>query len=274
MEGLCGAGSPFGYEERKGVMDLGLNKRVAIVTGSSQGIGRAAALSFAAEGARVAVTYYRERGRAEAVVRQIAAEGGEALSRPLDLTRPETVGEVAQAVLERWGRIDVLVNNAVTYPKHHSWEAPPFEELVDADWLAYFRANVEGHVAAIQAVLPSMRERGWGRIVNVSSGVAEDGLPGLSSYGAAKASLHGLTRTLCRELGPAGILVNVVMPGPTLTERMSARLPPQARRLREQRYPIRRLLPPEEVVPTIVFLCSGANTAVTGEMIRASGGRP
>jgi 3-oxoacyl-[acyl-carrier protein] reductase len=119
-----------------------------------------------------------------------------------------------------------------------------------------------------------MRTQGWGRIVNVSSGVAEDGFPGLSSYGAAKASLHGLTRTLCKELGPAGILINVVMPGPTLTERMSARLEPAVKQQRAQASPIRRLLPPEEVVPTIVFLSSAANTAVTGEMIRASGGRP
>ena len=91
----------------------------------------------------------------------------------------------------------------------------------------------------------------------MSSVVAEDGVPGLSSYGAAKASLHGLTRTLCKELGPAGILVNVVMPGTTLTERMSASLPDAARRRREEASPIQRLLPPEEVVPMIVFLCGG-----------------
>jgi NAD(P)-dependent dehydrogenase (short-subunit alcohol dehydrogenase family) len=150
-------------------------------------------------------------------------------------------------VLERRGRVDVLVNNAVTYAKHRSWEAPPFEELPAADWQAHFRAIAEGPFAAIQAVLPSMRSHGWGRIVNVSSGVAEDGVPGLSSYGAAKASLHGLTRTLCKELGPAGILINVVLPGTALTERMSASLPAAARKQREQASPARRLLPPEEV---------------------------
>ena len=124
----------------------------------------------------------------------------------------------------------------------------------------------------MQAVLPSMRARGWGRIVNVSSGVAVDGVPGTGPYAAAKASLHGLTRTLSKELGPAGILVNVVMPGVTLTERMAAGLPPALREQREQQSAIRRLLPPEEVVPTILFLCSAANTAVTGEVVRASGG--
>jgi 3-oxoacyl-[acyl-carrier protein] reductase len=95
---------------------------------------------------------------------------------------------------------------------------------------------------------------------------------GSAPYAAPKASLHGLTRTLSKELGPAGILVNVVMPGPTLTERMLALLPAAARAQRESASPIRRLLPPEEVAPTIAFLCSAANTAITGEIIRASGG--
>jgi 3-oxoacyl-[acyl-carrier protein] reductase len=117
-----------------------------------------------------------------------------------------------------------------------------------------------------------MRARGWGRIVNVSSGVAVDGVPGTGPYGAAKAAMHGLTRTLAKELGPVGILVNVAMPGVTLTERMADALPPAIREQRASTSPIRRLLAPEEVVPTIAFLCSAANTAVTGEIIRASGG--
>jgi 3-oxoacyl-[acyl-carrier protein] reductase len=108
--------------------------------------------------------------------------------------------------------------------------------------------------------------------VNISSGIAVDGFAGSGPYAAAKAALHGLTRTLCKELGPAGILVNVVMPGLTLTERNAARLPAELRAQVEQNSPIRRVLPPEEVAPMIVFLCSAANTAVTGEIIRASGG--
>jgi len=260
------AGKEFGVE-------LGLTGRVALVTGSSQGIGRAAALGFAAEGARVGVTYHRERERAEAVVEEIAASGGQAEAVHLDLGSPETISAAARSVLDRWGRIDVLVNNAVMWGARHPWDAPPFEDLPAQEWQTHFRANAEGPFAAIQAVLPAMRSQEWGRIVNVSSGVAEDGVPGSGAYGAAKASLHGLTRTLCKELGPAGILVNVVIPGITLTERMTAALPPTVRHQREQASPIRRLLPPEEVTPTIVFLCSAANTAVTGEIIRASGGR-
>lgn len=253
-------------------MDLDLKGRVALVTGSSQGIGKAAAVLLGTEGARVGVTYYQHRDKATAVVEQIERAGSQALVVPLDLAEIESVQAAARAVLDRWGRIDILVNNAVQWPSRPPWETPPFEDLPAAEWRPFLRAHTEGPYAAIQAVLPSMRAQGWGRIVNVSSGVAVDGVPGAGPYAAAKAALHGLTRTLSKELGPAGILVNVVMPGVTLTERMAAALPAAVRQQREQASPIRRLLPPEEVVPTIVFLCSGANTAVTGEVIRASGG--
>src|SRR5262249_61278070 len=103
------------------------------------------------------------------------------------------------------------------------------EALPADEWQDLLRVNIEGAYAATQAAVPSMRSRGWGRIVNVSSGVAVDGVPGTGPYAAAKAALHGLTRTLAKELGPDGILVNVVMPGLTLTERNAAELPAAAR---------------------------------------------
>jgi NAD(P)-dependent dehydrogenase (short-subunit alcohol dehydrogenase family) len=113
---------------------------------------------------------------------------------------------------------------------------------------------------------------GFGRIVSISSGVAADGFPGTAPYGAAKAALHGLTKTLSKELAPAGILVNVVMPGLRRTERMVARLPTQALELSAQASPLRRLPGPDEVATAIVYLCSGANTAITGEIVRVGGG--
>jgi 3-oxoacyl-[acyl-carrier protein] reductase len=117
-----------------------------------------------------------------------------------------------------------------------------------------------------------VRSRGWGRIVNVSSIAAADGAPGAGPYAAAKAGLHGLTRSLARELGPAGILANAVMPGPTMTARALTVIPGAQQEALARMTPIGLLLGPEDVAPLIVYLCSALNTAVTGEVIRASGG--
>jgi len=253
-------------------MDLGLKERVALVTGSSRGIGRAVVRLFAREGARVAITYHSDRPRADAVADEIRDAGGDALVVPLDLAAPESIHAAVAAVLERWGRADILVNNAVAWGTRLPWEVTAFERLPAEEWRPLVHANIDGAVAAIQAVLPSMRARGWGRIVNVSSGIAVDGMAGAGPYAAAKAALHGLTRTLAKELGPAGILANVVMPGLTLTERAVELIPAARREQAAQASPIRRLLRPDEVAPTIVFLCSAVNSAITGEIVRASGG--
>ena len=253
-------------------MDFGLAGRVAVVTGGSQGIGRATALLLGMEGAHVAVTYHREHGKAMAVVNEIERCGSEALATHLDLGSAASVTGAVGAALERWGQVDVLVNNAVYWGDQAPWEAPLFEELSAEKWTTYFRLNFEGAYSAVQAVLPSMRGHGFGRIVNVSSGVAVDGFPGSAPYGAAKAALHGLTKTLSKELAPVGILVNVVVPSATRTERMVTQLPAQVLEMSERASPLRRLPSPEEVAATIVFLCSGANTAVTGEVLRVGGG--
>lgn len=255
-------------------MDLGLQKRAALVTGGSQGIGKEVALQLAAEGARVALTYRSEREKAREVVREIEGRGGEALALELDLGSVESVKAAVAATLARFEQIDVLVNNAVRWSERLPWEAPRFEDIPLAEWQGVIHDNIDGAFAAIQAVVPSMRARGWGRIVNISSGVALDGVVGAGPYGAAKAALHGLTSVLARELGPHGILTNVVAPGLTLTDKVNTRVSPEFVAQRGKAYPVGRLLRSEEVAPTIVFLCSAANTAVTGEIIRASGGRP
>ena len=133
------------------------------------------------------------------------------------------------------------------------------------------RGNLEGAHLAIQAVLPSMRRNQWGRIVNVSSAVAADGYPGAATYGAAKAGLHGMTRTLAKELAPYGILTNVVMPGLTLTESVRQSMPEMVEQAAKLS-PIRHVPSPEEVASVIVFVASAANTTINGEVIRANGG--
>ncbi len=247
-------------------MDLQLENRVALVTGGSRGIGRAASLLLAREGARVALTY---RSRAEDAAAVVAEAGDRAMAVPLDLTDPVSIRAAVTAVLDRWGRIDLLVGNALDTLGLSLWPPVPFEDQAAA---GFFRANIDGPYAVAQAVVPTMRAQGFGRIVLVSGTSGADGQPYAAALAAAKAALHGLTKSLAKELGPDGVLVNAVLPGTTLTEHLTAVLPAAARAARAERSPIRRLLGPEEVAPTVAFLGSPANTAVTGELVRVSGG--
>jgi NAD(P)-dependent dehydrogenase (short-subunit alcohol dehydrogenase family) len=252
-------------------MDLQLKGRVALVTGGSQGIGEHVVRMLAAEGCKVAFTYRQGRERADKIVADL---GADVICLPLDLQDLATVDAVADAVLARWGSIDILVNNAVKWADRMPGQAPRFEDLDRKDWLADIHANVDAAYLFAQRAVPSMRKSGWGRIVNLSSGVALDGVPGASPYATAKAGVIGLSNVLARELGPAGILCNVVVPGLTLTDRIASHITPEMKAQRGKAYPVGRLLTADEVAPTIVFLVSGLNTAVTGETIRASGGRP
>jgi 3-oxoacyl-[acyl-carrier protein] reductase len=251
-------------------MDLGLKGRVALITGSSRGIGRATAETFAREGAAVAVTYHTQRERAEAAAAAIRERGGEAMVTRLDISSDQSIRDAVDAVAARWDRIDILVNNAV-HGSERVVVQGPFEEVPSGQWRDLLRGNFEGAHLAIMAVLPYMRRNRWGRIVNVSSAVAADGYPGGATYGAAKAALHGLTRTLARELAPQGILTNVVMPGLTQTE-MVLNSMPQIIEQTTKVSPIRHVPTPEEVASVIVFVASGANTTINGEVIRANGG--
>jgi 3-oxoacyl-[acyl-carrier protein] reductase len=253
-------------------VNLELKGRVALVTGSSAGIGRATALQFAAEGASVMVTYRRNRDAAEATATAIRAMGAEAAVAALDLADPDSITETVRGVLDRWGRIDVLVNNAVEFVMT-SDASRLFEEVPPEAWQQPLRANLEGAMWATQSVVPAMRRQGWGRIVSISSVAVSDGFLGFSWYAMAKAALHGFTRTLAKEIGPEGILVNIVMPGGTLTERIRDELTPERLHMQASSLPIRRLPMPDEVARIVVFLCSSANTVMTGEIVRVSGGR-
>ncbi len=191
----------------------------------------------------------------------------------LDLGERDFIRAAVDAVVERWGGIEVLVANAVEWGAPPSaWNSPRFEELPRERWERMLRISVDGVFHTIQAALPSMRERGWGRIVMLSSGVVEYGMPGGGAYGAAKAALHGLSRTLARELGPSGILVNIVMPGLVLTERNLRVIPENVRETVAAESPSGRLSTPEEVASSIVFLASKANGNTTGEILRVAGG--
>jgi len=253
-------------------MDLGLRGRVVLVTGSSQGIGRAAAILFAQEGARVAITYRSNRDKAESSASMARGFGAEAIVVPFDLASEQSIRAAVDCVVDRWGRVDVLVNNAVQWASESDAEGAPFNEQSFGAVRSQLRVNVEGTLAITHAAIACMRQNRWGRIVSVSSGLAIRGCTGSAGYSAAKSALHGMTRSLFAELAPEGILVNVVMAGLTLTERvktsMSARLLKQA----ASSSPLRRLPAPEEVASTIVFLASAANTTINGEILLSSGG--
>jgi NAD(P)-dependent dehydrogenase (short-subunit alcohol dehydrogenase family) len=252
-------------------MDLGLQNRVVLVTGSSSGIGRATALAFGREGARVGITYRSHLTQAEETARLVIETGGQAVVIPYDLASEESITQAVETIVQRWGGIDVLVNNAVQWGSLEDM-GKRFEEVPASSWRPMLDLSLAGVYHTLQHVVPLMRARGWGRIVNISSNIAEDGLPGTGAYAAAKAGLHGLTRVLAHELGPVGVLSNVVMPGFTLTERNRDLFPQHMQAAVAKQTPTGRLTRPEDVAALIVFLGSAANGHVNGEAIRCTGG--
>lgn len=253
-------------------MKIELNEKVVIVTGSSSGIGRAIARQFGSEGARVVVTYHSDKKGAGETATGITELGGEAMTVRYDLTDDESIEAALEHVGTEWGGVDILVNNAVVWAQTPPGEAPRFEHLDPVDWRHLIRGNLEGVFLTTQRVVPYMKARGGGRIVNISSTIAQDGLPGSAPYASAKAGILGLTTTLAAELGPDGILTNAVLPGITLTERGQAAIPSSVQESVAAETPTNRLTSPEEVADLVVFLASERNGHINGESIRVTGG--
>ena len=249
-------------------MNLGLRDRVIFVTGASSGIGRATALAFAAEGARIAVGYHAHGDLADAVVDAALSRGAlDAIPVPLDLSEHATLEAAVGTVHKRLGPIEVLVNNAVRWPV---WQGPDelFEDVPAQRFVESVAGNLVGPYLLAQKAVADMRRLGWGRIVHVSTGLVEDGFPANVAYGAAKSGLHGMTRFMSRELARAGILTNLVMAGFTPGDK---RLPPEVLALAANVAATKRVTQPDEVARTIVFLCSVTNTNMTGEFVRVDG---
>lgn len=245
-----------------------LRGKVAVVTGSGQGIGRGIALVYAREGAHVVVAELKEH-RARRTAEEIEAEGGSALALPVDVARREQVEAMVARTVERFGRIDVLVNNAQGMHAHK-----PLEEITDEDFDVFLISGLKGTFWAMQAVFPHMRDQGGGRIINFVSLNALTGAPGLADYNATKGAIAALSRTAAREWGKHNILVNCIAPGAISKRTLEffERNPQMAEYVREQR-PLGRLADPEkDLAPVAVFLASDDGHFVTGQTYFVDGG--
>jgi len=244
-----------------------LANTVAVITGTALGIGAETARTFGREGARVAMLDIDGAGNAK-VAETVREAGGDPLALTCDVTSSAAVRAAVDAVMSRWGRIDLLVNNAGGFAVMR-----PTEEIPDEEWEAIFRFNVTSAFLCTKAVLPIMKRQRSGRIVNLASIVARAGAVQVTShYAAAKSAIVGFTRHLALEVGPFGITVNAVAPGTVLTDRVRAVRTPEATQALADRVPLRRLGEPADIADVILFLASGSARWITGAVLDVNGG--
>ena len=243
---------------------MSLKGKVALVTGASRGIGRAVALALATTGAQVAVNFVNRRDAAMAVRKEIQMLGQESLPVQADVAAKQDVERMISRVLDHFGQIDILVNNATLH------RGGKVHRLPESDWESVMDSCLRGAFHCCQQVVPHMMTQRSGRIINVSSIMGRIGWPGDTAYGAAKAGLVGFTRSLAKEVAPHGITANVVMPGYIDTD-MTSGLTPRSKDLMVSRIPLGRAGQPEEVAEVVTFLASQA-AYVTGAVYVVDGG--
>jgi 3-oxoacyl-[acyl-carrier protein] reductase len=248
------------------VSPFDLTGRVAIVTGAAGGLGQGICPSLAAAGAAVACVD-RDGGRAEEIARRISDAGGRALALEYDVSDPASVTSMVERVVAELGGVDVLVNNAAIYPRRE------WTEITPEEWDQVLGTNLRGYFLCARAVFDAMRERGGGRIVNLSSVTFFVGLSHLLDYVSSKGGVIGLTRALAREVGPAGMTVNAIAPGafPTDAEKIHPN-PEQYEQWVLDQQSLKRRGTPEDVGNLVVFLASDAASFITGQTIVIDGG--
>ena len=242
-----------------------LEGQIAIVTGAARGIGLAIARRLAREGAGV-VVFDRDAEGAVRAAHELCSEGANATPQAVDVTVEEAVRGAVDGVVSVHGRVDVLVNNAGIYP--HT----PFEELTFPEWRRVLATNLDSVFLCSHAVFPTMKARGYGRIVNISSAAFHVGEAGLTHYVASKGGVIGFTRALALAGGCHGITVNAVTPGFIETDMTAAHVQGDAREALVKQIPLGRIGKPEDVAEAVRFLVSEAASYVTGQVVRVNGG--
>lgn len=239
--------------------------KVALVTGASRGIGRAIALSLASDGLAVAVHYDKSADAAAKVVLEITESGGTAIAFQGNLASPEVPADLVARVKSQLGSIDILVNNAAVMTDGS------IAEMSDEMWDETIAVNLSAVFKLTRACIPAMVENKWGRIISISSQVAQTGSANHAHYSATKASLLGFTYSAAKELGASGITANVVLPGRIETDMISVR---SVGRMDEwmSQTPLGRLGKPEEVAGVVTFLASVESSYITGAAINVNGG--
>jgi 3-oxoacyl-[acyl-carrier protein] reductase len=251
-------------------MNRRLEGRVAIVTGGGHGIGKAYAMRLASEGAKIVIAEIDEKA-ARAVAEELEAAGSEAIAVRTDVSDPASVEQLAAAAVERFGRIDVLVNNAAifaTIPMSRS----PFDQITIDEWDRMMSVNVKGTWLASRAVIPQMRKQGYGKIINVSSSTALKGSPSRIHYVTSKAGILGFTKTLANEVGKDNICVNCIAPGSTLSEENPdegiLKMRSDAATVRA----LRRVQNPDDLTGAVVFFASADSDFISGQTLVVDGG--
>lgn len=247
-------------------MELGLDNKVALVTGASRGIGAASAKALAARGAAVVINYLCSTEKADDVLREITSRGGRAMLACADVRDRSAVDRVVAAAVKEFGAIDILVNNA-----NISFPVKPFTALTWDEIEAKIAGEMKALVNCSQAVLPAMVGKKSGKLIFISSSLSRSPGYGFAAHAAAKGAMDSIARVMAKELGPQGINVNVIGPGLTLTDATAG----QPKEMQEQiaaMTPLRRLGLPEDVAGVVVFLASSLSNYLTGEYIPVNGG--
>lgn len=244
---------------------MDLKGRVALVTGSSRGIGRAVAMELAGQGALVAVNYAGNTAAAEETAAAVRALGTQAMVVKADVADQGQVDAMIKSVLAEYGRLDILINNAGVTRDNL------LPRIREEDWDAVLNVNLKGAYNCSRAVLRPMLKAKWGRIINISSVVGLSGNPGQANYAASKAGLVGLTKSVAREVGSRSITVNAVAPGYIETE-MTALLPDGNKEALLGRIALGRLGKPEEIASVVAFLAGEKAGYITGQVIVVDGG--